>query len=341
MRILVEITHPADVHLFREVVRELKALGHTIAITARDKDVTLALLRAYRLDHKCLSRQGNGLIGLGFELLVRDWRLWRFAREFAPELLIARVGTCAAHVGALIGCPVLILDDTEHASLQQRLAFLFASRICTSQCYEKNWGRKHVRYQSIGELAYLHPAQFQPDSSIMARLALSNKDVFSLVRFVSWKATHDIRNQGISWKQRRWILKQLSQHGRVFVSSEHPLPEEFRQYRLPVEFHKFHDALAHAQLCFSEGATVAVEAAVLGIPTVYVNSHRIGRLQYLEQKYQLARNIPDLDLAVSTAVQLLCDPPSPIEWQKRRAHLLEEEKDMKRWLISEIESFKN
>jgi predicted glycosyltransferase len=339
MRILIEITHPADVHLFREAVKELKVLEHTIAIAARDKDMTLGLLRAYGLDHKCLSRQGKGLMGLGFELLVRDWHLWRLAREFNPDLLIARVGTCAAHVGVLIRRPVLILDDTEHASLQQRLGFRFASRVCTSQHYEKNWGRKHVRYRSIGELAYLHPDHFRPDSSVMARLGLSNGEIFSLVRFVSWKAAHDFGNQGTSWDRRMWILERLRQHGRVFVSSEHPLPEEFRQYQLPVELHEFHDVLAHARLCFSEGATVAAEAAILGIPSVYVNSHRIGRLQYLERKYQLARNITDLELAVPAAERLLCDPASPMEWQKRRARLLAEEEDMVKWLVSEIESF--
>lgn len=123
---------------------------------------------------------------------------------------------------------------------------------------------------------------------------------------------------------------------RILVETTHPA--DVHLFREVVREPK---ALAHARLCFSEGATVAVEAAVLGIPTVCVNSQRVGRLHYLEQKYQLIRNIPDLDLAVHAAEQLLCDPASPIEWQKRRTHLLEEEEDMKKWLVSEIESFQN
>jgi len=339
MRILFEITHPADVHLFRYSIRDLKAHGHSVAVTSRDKDVTLSLLRAYGIDHKCLSLKGKGLPRLALELLVRDWRLWKFAREFAPELLIARVGPCAAHVGMLIRRPVLIIDDTEHAGLQQRLGFIFATRICTSQHYEKDWGRKHIRYRSIGELAYLHPNNFNPDPTVRKKLRISHADGFTLVRFVSGTAAHDAGHQRISWSQREQILKRLSQHGRVYVSSEQPLPDKMRHLQLPVEFDKFHDALACARLCFSEGATVAAEAAILGIPSVYVNRHRIGRLQYLQKKYRLVLNLPDMDIAVSAAEDLLGDPASAAEWQKRRRDLLAAEEDMKAWLVSAIQSF--
>jgi predicted glycosyltransferase len=46
MKILIDIGHPADVHLFKHMVWKLAKKGHEIKITCRDKDVTVDLLNS-------------------------------------------------------------------------------------------------------------------------------------------------------------------------------------------------------------------------------------------------------------------------------------------------------
>ncbi len=43
MRILIEITHPAHVHFFRNAIDIWKSQGHEVAVTARDKEIVLEL----------------------------------------------------------------------------------------------------------------------------------------------------------------------------------------------------------------------------------------------------------------------------------------------------------
>lgn len=50
MRIVVDIGHPADVHLFKNVIQILKANGHDVLVTARNKEITLDLM--YKLGIK-------------------------------------------------------------------------------------------------------------------------------------------------------------------------------------------------------------------------------------------------------------------------------------------------
>ena len=43
MKILFDMTHPADVHLFKNVLRSLENNGHEISVTTLDKDITIKL----------------------------------------------------------------------------------------------------------------------------------------------------------------------------------------------------------------------------------------------------------------------------------------------------------
>lgn len=276
MRILFEVTHPKHAHLFRNTINELKVRGHVVAVTARDKDVTLDLLKIWGVEYTALSAQSRGgIAGLAWELLSRDWRLWQFARQFKPDLLVARVGPSAAHVGKLLRCPVIVFEDTEEGTLQQRISFPFVTMICTAEHYEKDWGAKHVRYQSFDELAYLHPHRFTPDPSVVDRAGLKRGE-YIVVRFVSWRAAHDIRESGVDSDSRYRLLKELGEYNRVIVTSESSLPPKFEPFLIPVTPEKFHHVLAFARLSFGESATIAAEAALLGVPAILVNAMNWG-----------------------------------------------------------------
>ena len=51
MKILFDMGHPAHVHFFKNTIWELEKKGHQVKVTARDKDVTIALLEAYGIAH--------------------------------------------------------------------------------------------------------------------------------------------------------------------------------------------------------------------------------------------------------------------------------------------------
>lgn len=51
MRILVDVGHPAHVHLFRNAIHIWQQHGHQVVVTARDRDITSHLLSLCSLDH--------------------------------------------------------------------------------------------------------------------------------------------------------------------------------------------------------------------------------------------------------------------------------------------------
>lgn len=340
MRILFEITHPKHAHLFHNAILELRQAGHEIRITARRKDVTLRLLDAWGLDYKVLTNQPkSGLLALGTELLIRDLRLWRFARRFRPDVLVARVGPCAAHVGLLLRKPVIVFEDTEDATLQQRLAFPFATRICTAIHYEKEWGHKHIRYRSFDELAYLHPNRFTADPGVVQQHGLEPGS-YIIVRFVSWKAAHDIGEAGIGAKSRLGLLERLEAFGRVLVTSEAPLPATFERFRLPVPPEQFHHVLAFAKLTFGESSTVATEGAMLGVPGVLVNTMNWGSVNSLVRNYGMLFQTTSETDGLAIAEDLLSRPDLADAWAGKRSELLSQEGDLTEWMIDEVLALK-
>ena len=257
MKVLVDIIHPGDVHFFRLAIDELKKRGHEVAVTARVKDVATDLLENYGIDFTCLSEVGKGRFDLLCELFIRDFRLWRFCRKFRPDVLTSVSGIFASHVGFLLRRPSVVWDDTEHQKQIHIITWPTATVVCSPDCY--------------------------------------SSERFCIIRMVGWGACHDVGERGFADEQKLDFIKKIAVHARVYITVEGELPAELREYQLPIPVHKFHHALAFASLCVTEGATVASEAAVLGVPTVYLNSLKVGYVNMLED-YGLVKQATDTEL---------------------------------------------
>ena len=92
--------------------------------------------------------------------------------------------------------------------------------IFTPNCFQKDFGKKHIRFNGFMELCYLHPNYFTPDPSVLDMLGVKKDDKYVILRFVSWGASHDIRQSGLTLEMKRKLATELSKHAKVFISSE-------------------------------------------------------------------------------------------------------------------------
>ena len=307
MRILVDITHPAHVHFFRNAIDIWRQHGHEIAVTARKKDITIALLNHFNISHSTLSEMGKGKLSLFRELIQRDFRLWKFCRKFKPDVLTAIAGVFASHVGKLINKPVIVWDDTEHAVISHKMTFPFVKAIYTPDCYIMDLGKKQEKYAGCHELAYLHPNRFTPDKNVLRKIGINPDEKYCVVRMVSWQAHHDVGQHGFEKNSKVKFISEISKYAKVYITSEGPLPEELEQYRLKIPVHQIHHVMAFASLCITEGATMASESAILGVPAVYVNTLMAGTIREFE-KNKLIKHITDTEKAIGCSIEMLNSP---------------------------------
>ena len=340
MKILVEVTHPAHVHFFRNPLRIWAEQGHELKITSRKKDCTTRLLDQLGIEHEVLSSQGsNGILGMVRELTVRNRRLFQVVRRFQPDVLCAVGGIWAAQVGVAARRPSVVFYNTEEARLQNYLTYPFASRVCVAQCYT-GWTPRHrtVRYRGYHELSYLDKKSFTPNRDIAIKNGLSQTQRSFLVRTVAWAASHDIGLDGWSETTLRAVVAHLARCGQVFISSERRLPPDLESYRYKGEADQLHHLLAFCSLYVGESATIASEAVVLGVPAVYAAPSYRGYVSDQEARYGLARFVPapDADSTLAAIDDLLAVPQGQIRID--HARMLRESEDIAEMICSNVVS---
>jgi len=325
MRVLVDINHPAHVHLFKNLIRELERLDHQVKITSREKDLATVLLDAYGFEHEILSTKQDGIFGLAVEYGIRVRELYRIAKSFDPDVLIG-LNPAITKVAALGGGTSIILDDTEPATLRRLLYRPLADFIVTPDCFEKDLGSKQIRYPSYQELAYLHPARFTPDPTVYEQLSTEPDDRQVLLRLISWTSSHDIGAGGIS--RLKEVVKTFADTGaELMISSEEPLPGELSRYQVSIDPTDVHDVMAYSDLYVGESPTMATESAVLGTPAVFISSSTRGYINELEETYGLVTQFTEetrTDRGLATAVTMLEDG---IDARTSRDRLLEDKVD--------------
>jgi uncharacterized protein len=337
MRVMFDLTHPAHVHRFKNVIRLLEARGHSVLVTTRRKDVTTDLLDALNIPYHCLSRQSTGLVRMAWELMSRNLQVLRLSRKFRPDAFVGCAGVSVALAAGLLRIPVLIHEDTEHARLQHMLGRPMATRIFSGTHYETDLGARHVRYRGLASLMYLDPRYFHADAEPLRRAGVSPEDRLILLRLVSWQAAHDRGVSGAGQADIRSAVERLSRFGRVLISSEAPLPDALKSYTNPVPTAHMLDLMAHTALYIGEGATMAGEAAALGIPAVYCNPLHIGCLTWLEKTYGSVCCTPTLSQGMATAEAWLQRPNLKDEWEAKRRRLLEDSEDVNEFVYRLIE----
>jgi predicted glycosyltransferase len=340
MKLIFELGHPAHCHLFRHTIRHLMERGHEIRIIARDKEMLLNLLRIYDLPYISLSRPGKNLGGLALEIIKNDYHLLQLCRKDRPDLLMG-ISESITHIGRLLGIPSITFTDTEHASLSHLLMTPFADVVCTPSCFGKNFGSHHIRYKGYHELAYLHPNRFTPDPSILDEAGLAKDEPFMIMRFVSWKASHDLGHTGIS--DHAGLARQMEDYGRVIITSEKPLSPTLEKYRVPVPVEKIHDLMYYATLLYGESATMASECAVLGTHAIFCDFAGRGYTEEEERLYGLVYNFrldeKSKQRSRNKAVELMLRPTLREEGRQKRSALLREKIDVTAFFLWFIEHY--
>ena len=338
MKILIDIGHPAQVHYFRNFINIMESKGHTCFLTARNKEVTFELLDNFGIDFRPRGTGGKGFFGKLIYLLKADYIIFKYAREINPDIFLSFGSTYAGHVAFLFRKPHNVFDDTDNATLELIMYPPFADTILTPECYKKNLGKKQIRFTGFIELCYLHPRYFKPNKEILKLLGLKPEEKYILLRFVSWNASHDIGQSGMSLDFKHSLISVLSKQWKVYISSEAPLSEEFQMYKLNVPAERIHDVLAYCTLFIGEGATMASECAILGTPAIYINSISPGTIEEHEHS-GLLYGFRNSEGVLEKALQILHSQNIKEENQKKRDKMLNEKIDVTALMVWLIENY--
>lgn len=340
MRILIQIAHPAHVHFYKHFIRECKKRGETTKVIVREKEISTELLDQYGIDYEVIFTIANDSPIGAVRQLKYELKTLKTARSFSPDVITGIGGTAASHVSAITDSKSVIFTDSEGAPLANKITMPFADIVCTPTGYSEDYGDKHIRYDGYHELAYLHPNRFQPSPDALRSYGVEPDKPYFVLRFIAWGAQHDVGHNGLSLKQKRELVSELSSHGTVYITAESDLPEGLEQYRLPVPSHLIHDLLASANLYVGDSQTMATEAAILGTPAIRSNTFAgegdMSNFVELQEEYGLIYSTPNGEDAIHKVNEWVNDSNLRSTWSHRREKLLNDKIDVTDFMLETI-----
>ena len=347
MRILFDLGHPAHVHYFKYLIKLLKKNGNQVLVVAREKDVTLRLLKNYGIPYLSRGKGSKTLLGKIFYLFKANIRLYKYSIIFQPDIFISFASPYAAQIASYFNKPHIAFTDTEHAKLGIASFLPFTDTIITPKTFKGNLGNNHIKFDGYMEDTYLHPKYFKPNKNILTKLNLSNQEKYVVLRLVSWDASHDIGQKGFRINTLVKLINEVKKHARVFISAENKVPKIFKKYQISINPTEIHDVLSFAELFIGEGATMASECAIMGTPSIYINTLSAGTLENQEQRGILHMFKSSNGLIEKTR-EILTNPKRKIETKQISLDLLKNKIDINiffYWLITEypksINNYKN
>lgn len=317
----MDLGHPAHIHYFRNFVQIMKSKGHEFMFTARDKDVLFPLLDYYGYEYVSRGTGSKNLLGKVFYIFKADKVILGNAMKFKPDLFVSVASMFAAHISKLLGKPHIVFDDTEVATFEIMMYTPFTDVILNPGSFWKKYSRKQIFFDSFLELCYLAPEYYKPNPDVLKKYGLTKDEKYFVLRFVSWEASHDFGQKGLSFEFKKKLVEELKGSGKVLISSEAELPTEFEEFRKSISPFDLHHLLNYASLYVGEGATTASECVMLGTPAIFICTNNAGTL--IEQsKLGLLHNFRNSDKVLQTVREILSDPDYKTKLNLKRDEML-------------------
>jgi predicted glycosyltransferase len=316
--------------LFKNFIAYLKNEGHECIVVIRDKDVTRKLMEYYKIEYECLSSPGKGLFDAFKELISRTYKIIRLHKKHSFDYAFGTsvsIGFLTLFSRGKVISYNLNEDDDAVVPLYCWLAYPFSTFICNPDCLKfKRWKKKRLLHNSYHELAYLHPDNFSADKSILNKYNLK-PGRYIIARFSALTAHHDVNAEGISkelWTRIESLLKGYEIVKSIENASTHT-----------IEPQDMHHILAFAKMVVSDSQTMTIEAAVLGIPALRINTF-IGKstvIDELEKKYSLAVGIQPGNMNdITDTLKSMLEKKALSEGKKKLKRLFQDKCDLNKWI---------
>lgn len=274
MKLLFDINHPADVNFFKNAIFRLKNRKHSITIMYRDRGKLESILK-YELNGFKIIRIGDhkkGFISKLIGQLNRDFHLISFFKKNNFDLCVC-FGPTSVISSRISGVPYLAFDDDFEYKIPFYHANIFASKHIYPDFISYS-SSNTIKYKGFKELAYLQPEYLNLSTDVLKEYELvENEYVF----------IREISNISLNYNENNSILTDLipeliRRNLKVLVSLENDeikkaLPIECIFLKEPVS--DLYSLINYSLFAISSGDSVAREASLLGVPSIYTGGRKM------------------------------------------------------------------
>ncbi len=327
-RIFFDLNHPADFHFFKNLFDHLRDNRYVMRIMARDKECLQDLLTDRDIAFVSRGTGHHTLFGKYiFAIYILLYTLFQLIR-FRPGLTISLSSPYLITASKILGVPSLTYDDTDD---NPRLLPLIkkSDYIISPATYSHKFHKHHFHLQAFKELAYLHPKYFIHEKT--------GEGVF--FRLTRTDSIHHTSESKFEYSNIIEQINRISQDHTCFLSTEIGMTPEFSEKVLMADVVNIHKDLQKCKVFWGNSATMAAEAAVLGIPAIFVGSELFSYIKELGVYGLLFHYHPgNIEASLEKLDELIAGDDDGNQFERARQKLLKEKIDISAFMIWFIEN---
>lgn len=268
MNIHIDLVHPSDVNLFKNVINRLYSEGNNLFITLRERGKLLVIAQSElgSFEINIIGKHEKGFLRKLLALIRREYYLYFFLKKNKINISINQ-GFSNVLACKLLKIPFLNFEDDFEYKLAFHYARLFSTRDIMPDFISAT-GKNIYKYHGFKELAYLHPAVFLPNINALGTLGI-NPLKYVFIREISNISLN--YNGRVSYIEK--VVDFVSSKGlQILLSLEDKsISNKFVNKCIilqePVE--DIYSLIANSLFVVSSGDTMAREACLLSTPTIY------------------------------------------------------------------------
>lgn len=274
MKILFDLNHPVDVNFFKASMIQLKEEDDDVYVIYRDRGKLERIIR-YEIPIfpiKEIGTHQKGFVNKVISQLKRDYDLISYFKKEKFDLIVC-FGPTSVLSAKYCNIPYLAFEDDFEYKIPFYHANIFATRHIFPDFIKFNNSRTFT-YHGFKELAYLHPELLKTSDKVLKEYSIV-KNEYVFIR--------EISNISLNYKDESTILKKLvklikNKGFKIVLSIENKdLKEAFQDSCIILEepVSDIYSLIYHSVMTVSSGDTVAREAALLGVPTIYTGGRKM------------------------------------------------------------------
>ncbi|HEX3987706.1 MAG TPA: DUF354 domain-containing protein [Acidobacteriaceae bacterium] len=297
-KVWIDLENSPHIPFFDPIIRELKAQGCDVVLTARDCFQVCELADLAGFDYKTIGHHyGKNRLAKVYGLGVRVMQLVPFVLGQKPDISVSHGSRSLIVASGLMGIPTVMISDYEHADSHftismgnRRKKWVLTPEVIPARPYE-NMGllpERILHYPGIKEDVYV--PFFQPDPALKQELGIAPSDLVVTLRPPATEAHY---HNPESEKLLAEVFAMFAEHPEVKTivlprtakqeaELRHTYADGFASGRIMVPPHAVNglNLIWYSDVVISGGGTMNREAAALGIPVYSLFRGKLGAVDH-------------------------------------------------------------
>lgn len=284
MKVLIDIVHPADVNFFKHAITLLRKNGHTVLLTVMQRGALVEIVNRELGECTPIGYHRGGIRKIT-AITARVRSLRRYIIANTPDVVSSFSFYPAAACWGKGIRSVIFHDDPEYR-VQFALCRLWSTRLIVPE-FCRVTGRNIIHYRFLKEWSYMDPSYRKASSGTIKGLS---KKSYIIVRDVSKASLNYAHASAMDYEP---IITQATAQGYTVVFS---LEDKTRKKQckdcivLQEPIDDIIGLLVNSAALISSGDTMVREAALAGIPSLYVGDRDMAVNRMLRDAGVLAQH---------------------------------------------------